>query len=258
MSEWYVKQNPAGGLYHDGKWTHRGIPNTELKRGKRIRTSGCGQCSTSMGISHSLNKFVHPSNFKGKYIYNNGSSRDIGLYYARKYGVNAVATNDIKKVVVRLAQGCYVMSIQGKGIFTKGGHYIILCGLKNGRIKVLDPASKNRTYIFSGKTYTMSQIDKTCKKHKGTVNGITYMGYTIFFPKIKMPTATVKDGSVGENVKRVQMILAFCDMYDGLIDGKYGKLTEKGIKEFNKKYLGLDNDGSFGPQCKAKARELCL
>lgn len=258
MSDWYVKQNPSGGLYHNGKWTHKDIPNTVLKRDKRIRTSGCGQCSTSMGISHSLNKFVHPKNFKGKYIYNNGSSRDIGVYYAKKYGVNAVATNDIKKVVIRLAQGCYVMSIQGKGIFTNGGHYIILSGLKNGRIKVLDPASKKRTYIFSGKTYTMSQIDKTCKKHRGTVNGLAYAGYTIFFPKIKMPTATVKIGAEGENVKRVQLILAFCDMYDGLIDGKYGKLTEKGIKEFNKKYLGLDNDGSFGAQCRAKAKELCL
>lgn len=66
-----------------------------------------------------------------------------------------------------------------------------------------------------------------------------------------LPTATVKKGSKGENVKRVQRFLN-CDINAKLDDdGKCGKKTVTAIKKFQKKYK-LKVDGVFGAQCRKK------
>lgn len=70
-----------------------------------------------------------------------------------------------------------------------------------------------------------------------------------------LPTATVKKGSKGENVKRVQRFLN-CDINAKLDDdGKCGKKTVTAIKKFQKKYK-LKVDGVFGTQCRRKMQSL--
>ena len=70
-----------------------------------------------------------------------------------------------------------------------------------------------------------------------------------------LPTATVKRGSKGENVKRVQRFLN-CDINAKLDDdGKCGSKTVAAIKKFQKKYK-LKVDGIFGTQCRRKMSTL--
>lgn len=257
----YVKQNASGGLYYKGKWSYQGIPNTQIgRKGSRIyriQGSGCGLCSTAMALYFCTGKFTHPSEFRGKYNPGAGSSRDIGMYYGKKQGVKVEATNDWDKVDAALKKGAVVMVIMGKSAFTKGGHYIIITGKVGDRYTVNDPASKKRSYIFTKKTWSKNSIHKYSKKYspKDKNGNVIFAAYTIFWPILKLPTATVKKGGSGENVRRVQQILTYLGLYSGEIDSSCGAKTEAAIKAFQKKYsLGID--GAFGPVCRMKAKEL--
>ena len=44
-----------------------------------------------------------------------------------------------------LSEGKLVVAIMSKGHFTSGGHFIVLRGVKDGKIMVADPASYSRS-----------------------------------------------------------------------------------------------------------------
>lgn len=71
----------------------------------------------------------------------------------------------------------------------------------------------------------------------------------------KLPVKTVRKGSTGTNVKRVQRFLNWCIKAGLPITGKCGKKTTKAIKQFQKQYK-LKADGVFGSQCRKKAKVL--
>ena len=70
-----------------------------------------------------------------------------------------------------------------------------------------------------------------------------------------LPTKTVKKGSKGTSVKRVQKFLNWCIKAGLTVDGSCGKKTVSAIKKFQKQYK-LSVDGVFGPQCRKKAKAL--
>lgn len=279
----YIKQSPTGGLYDFAKkkWTKTYIPRSIIKGGKRIWTSGCGQCSTAMALFYCTGKFVEPNSLKTKYIVNGGSAHDIGAYEAGKLGIKTEYTTDINKVVEAIKDGNPVMSIQGKGLFTKRGHYILLIGVTDsGRICVNDPASTARTYRMSGKTYTKEQVDRTAKKADGRA-------YTIFYvpkarKKVNSKTATtLKNNRVGkfqaafnkdyphetplvcdnkcgtktlDAMNKIKItkgdnhknIVKLIQTWVGVkVDGKFGDKTLDAVKAYQKK-KGLNVDGVIG------------
>lgn len=173
----YIKQTIKGGRYD---FTHKAyynqdIPNRIIKGTNTIKRYGCGQCCTAMALEYCLDVKIEPQTLTDRFCLNSGSRHDIGEHEAFKRGIKTEFTNDINKVVSALKMGCVVMSIQGKGIFTSGGHYILLVGIKDGKIAVQDPAAQTRTYRISGKLYTPAEVDRACKKADGK-------GYTIFYP----------------------------------------------------------------------------
>lgn len=232
----YIKQTVVGGLYDftNKKFTKTHIPNSVIKNGYKIRTSGCGLCCTAMAIYYCTGKYVEPNSLSAKYIPGHGSSHDIGYYEATKRGIPCEYTNDINKVVDALNAGYCVMSIQGKGLFTKHGHYILLIGVtESGKIAVNDPASSARTYRISGRSYTKSQIDKTCKKSDGR-------GYTIF--KMKPAAAVKKTTAKKTTVKKNANVLAY-------------------QKAWNKNYakkVKIQEDGLLGSETKATFKKVSI
>ena len=174
----YIKQTITGGRYDFEKKAYydTDIPNRIIKGNNTIKRYGCGQCCTAMALEYCLDAKIEPQTLSECFSLNSGSFHYIGKVEAEKRGIRAEYTNDINKVVSALKMGCPVMSIQGKGIFTSGGHYILLVGIIDGKIAVNDPAAQSRTYRISGQLYTPAQIDKACKKAGGK-------GYTIFYPK---------------------------------------------------------------------------
>lgn len=183
----YIKQTIKGGRYDFGRrdYYDTDIPNRVIKWGNTIKRFGCGQCCTAMALEYCLDVKIEPQTLSDKLCKDSGSYRDIGKWEADKRGIKTEYTNDIKRVMQALMMGCPVMSIQGKGIFTSGGHYILLVGIVDGKIAVNDPAAQSRTYRISGQLYTPAQIDRTCKKADGR-------GYTIFYPNRLQLTVDVQ------------------------------------------------------------------
>lgn len=67
-----------------------------------------------------------------------------------------------------------------------------------------------------------------------------------------LPNKTVKKGSKGTDVKRVQNFLNWCIKAGLKVDGACGSKTVAAIKKFQKQY-GLKQDGAFGSKSRAKA-----
>lgn len=173
----YIKQTITGGRYDFEKKSYydTDIPNRVIKGGNTIKRYGCGLCCTAMALEYCLDAKIEPQTLSECFCINSGSYHWIGKTEAEKRGIRTEYTNDIKRVMQALMMGCPVMSIQGKGIFTSGGHYILLVGIVDGKIAVNDPAAQSRTYRISGQLYTPAQIDRSTKKQDGR-------GYTIFYP----------------------------------------------------------------------------
>lgn len=68
-------------------------------------------------------------------------------------------------------------------------------------------------------------------------------GYDGTFPKVP---PILKKGSKGAQVKNLQKFLNWYGDYGLVVDGDFGKLTEKAVKSFQKK-VKIDADGEFGP-----------
>jgi peptidoglycan hydrolase-like protein with peptidoglycan-binding domain len=54
-------------------------------------------------------------------------------------------------------------------------------------------------------------------------------------------------GSRGDNVRRIQGLLWQAGLYDGAIDGRYGRLTEAAVRDWQRE-VGSRPDGMWGPR----------
>lgn len=88
-------------------------------------------------------------------------------------------TSDIQKAIDLLRNKNYVIASCGNGLFTTGGHYIVIVGIENNTLKIYDP------YLYSGKFETSTRRGKV-EISGNTVycsidNFIKYANYKGFF-----------------------------------------------------------------------------
>ena len=75
------------------------------------------------------------------------------------------------------------------------------------------------------------------------------------YQDLPYPTETLKKGSIGEQVKKLQRCLNKIMKTNLVLDGSFGDKTDKVVRAFQKKYK-LAVDGSVGPKTRAKIKEL--
>lgn len=123
-------------------------PNDPYGKYGSIASHGCGIACLTMVASYLLDEELdvvqmakdwgHYNTEHGSYwILFEDSAKVLGLgFQERTYKTN--------KVMEALANGQMVVALQGKGLFTGGGHYILLTGLtEDGKITVNDPNGGN-------------------------------------------------------------------------------------------------------------------
>ena len=73
---------------------------------------------------------------------------------------------DEKRMKKSLEQGELIICIMGPGEFTTTGHYIVLCGCKDGKFLVNDPNSKRNSEKLWGYDEMQGQIKNlwACKR----------------------------------------------------------------------------------------------
>lgn len=114
---------------------------------------GCGPTAMSIVVSSLTSETVDPiamarwSYENGYWCSKSGSYHALILAAAKEWGLNVegCSASEGQKIVDALSNGKLVVAIMLKGHFTSSGHFIVLRGVKDGKILVADPASYDRS-----------------------------------------------------------------------------------------------------------------
>lgn len=114
---------------------------------------GCGPTAMSIVVSSLTSETVDPIAM-ARWSYENGywcsksdSYHALIPTAAKEWGLNVegCSASEGQKIVDALSSGKLVVAIMLKGHFTSSGHFIVLRGVKDGKILVADPASYDRS-----------------------------------------------------------------------------------------------------------------
>ena len=114
---------------------------------------GCGPTAMSIVVSSLTSETVDPiamarwSYENGYWCSKSGSYHALIPAAAKEWGLNVEGCSALEgqKIVDALSNGKLVVAIMLKGHFTSSGHFIVLRGVKDGKILVADPASYDRS-----------------------------------------------------------------------------------------------------------------
>lgn len=139
-----------------------------------LAACGCGPTSFAMIASTLLGQSITPEDAvtwcgNRYYVSNQGTSWSYFAAAASHFGLNVTVnqTSSINDAITALKNGKYVISSQGPGLFTSGGHYIVLAGIdENNNITVKDPNKNNAvTKGYNNRTFTSAEINQAAKQY---------------------------------------------------------------------------------------------
>ncbi len=160
--------NYAGLTYYsqvDSRWKNHTYTSINDKS-QTIGTSGCGPTSASMIVS-SIKGTITPDKMGDLFVKYGYRSKNSGTYWsafravADEFDIGYTETNSLDKAVELLRNNNYLICSVGNGLFTYGGHFIVLVSVDNNTIKIYDP------YLYNGK------FDTSTRRNKVTVSGNT-------------------------------------------------------------------------------------
>lgn len=149
----------------DSRWSNHQYSSIGDKS-QTIESSGCGPTAAAMVVSSIRGTITPPEmgDLFVKYGYrsaNNGTYWSAMKWTADVFDIGYRETSSLDTAVSLLKDNYYIVAICNEGLFTYGGHFIVLTGIDNNTIKVYDP------YLYSGK------FDVSSRKGKATVKGNT-------------------------------------------------------------------------------------
>lgn len=166
---WDVELGDYKGLTYysqiDNRWSSK-MYSSVGDRSQTIGTSGCGSTSASMIVT-AIKGAITPDKMSDLFVKYGYRSANNGTYWsafraiADEFNIEYKETYNLDTVVNLLRNNHYVVASCGNGLFTNGGHFIVLIGIEGNTIKVYDP------YLYSGK------FETSTRRGKATVNGNT-------------------------------------------------------------------------------------
>lgn len=129
-----------------------------------IGTSGCGPTSAAMVVT-AIKGTITPPEMGDLFVQYGYRSANSGTYWsafrwvADVFDIEYQETTNIDTAINLLRNNNYVVASVANGLFTSGGHFIVLVGIDGDTIKIYDP------YLYSGK------FDTSTRRGKVTVDG---------------------------------------------------------------------------------------
>lgn len=144
----------TGGVGNVTYWNQNDFGNYSYGYGcGSIAACGCGPTSVAIIASTFKGQKISPVDTT-KSVCSLGGCTSGGSYngtlgqtLTKIYGIRTKSTNNDQEVIKELGTGnTLVIAHMGPGVFTSGGHYIVLTGVNDkGQVSVADPASTKRT-----------------------------------------------------------------------------------------------------------------
>lgn len=167
----------------DSRWASH--PYTSInKSSQTIGTSGCGPTCASMVVTATRGTITPPEMGDlfvehGYRSANNGTYLSAFRFVADTFNIEYNETYKLDNAINLLNNNYYVVASCGNGLFTTGGHLILIVGVENDILKIYDP------FLYNGK------FETSTRRGKVTVSGNTvycsisnfrkYANYTRFF-----------------------------------------------------------------------------
>ena len=156
----------AGLTYYsqlDNRWRYN-MYSSVGDSSQTIGTSGCGPTSAAMVVS-SIKGNITPDTMANLYTQYGYRSANQGTYWsafkwtADVFDIEYSECYKLDDAVAKLKDNHYIIASCNQGLFTYGGHFIVLTGVEGDYIKVYDP------YLYNGK------FDVSSRRGKATVSG---------------------------------------------------------------------------------------
>ena len=158
----------AGLTYYsqlDNRWRYN-MYSSVGDSSQTIGTSGCGPTSAAMVVS-SIKGNITPDQMANLYTQYGYRSANQGTYWsafkwtADVFDIGYSECYKLDEAIAKLKDNHYIIASCNQGLFTYGGHFIVLVGVEGDYIKVYDP------YLYNGK------FDVASRRGKATVSGNT-------------------------------------------------------------------------------------
>lgn len=167
----------------DNRWKNK-MYSSVGNIAQTIGTSGCGPAAAAMVVS-SIKGNITPDQMADLYMKYGYRSANQGTYWsafkwtADVFDIGYSEYYKLDDAIAKLKDNHYIIASCNQGLFTYGGHFIVLVGVEGNYIKIYD------SYLYSGKYDVASRRGKAIVKGNTTYVSIEnfrqYANYKKFF-----------------------------------------------------------------------------
>lgn len=167
----------------DNRWKNK-MYSSVGNIAQTIGTSGCGPAAAAMVVS-SIKGNITPDQMADLYMKYGYRSANQGTYWsafkwtADVFDIGYSEYYKLDDAIAKLKDNHYIIASCNQGLFTYGGHFVVLVGLEGNYIKIYD------SYLYNGKYDVASRRGKAIVKGNTTYVSIQnfrqYANYKKFF-----------------------------------------------------------------------------
>ena len=180
-----VNQTPVYYSQIDSRWKNH--PYTSIgKASQTIGTSGCGPTCSAMVVS-SIKGTIRPDEMGDLYVKYGYRSANDGTYFsafqwtANRFDIPFKRVWNVNDAIELVRQGYYVIASCGKGLFTTGGHFIVIYDIEGSTLKIFDPYNYNGKFNYGNRggkvTLDGNTINCSIANFKAYANSGAWFGF---------------------------------------------------------------------------------
>lgn len=147
------------------QYNYKSVPYpSRSKPTATVSSSGCGVCCMCMVVEGLTGQTVTPAQMApfaisaGARVDGGTEMHRLGKAASERWGLTMTTSSDIADVLTAVQQGGVVIANVGgdrgsyKGLFSNGGHYVVVAGITSGRLVVHDPGQYDGKYSTNSRT----------------------------------------------------------------------------------------------------------